>query len=505
MFDNLTSRLTGTLRKLTGKAVLTEANIKGAMGEVKRALLDADVALPVVNDFTARVRARAVGQEVTQSLTPGQAFIKIVQTELVTLMGAANEQLNLKVEPPAVVLVAGLQGAGKTTTVAKLAHWLKTSAKKSVMVTSADVYRPAAIQQLQTLAAEIGVPYLAAPAEPNSPAAEQTASQLPPTPGQAATSPVTIATTALQEAKRRFADVLLVDSAGRLAIDQPMMDEIRLLHATLQPIETLFVVDAMTGQDAATTASAFDAALPLTGVVLTKADGDARGGAALSVRHITGKPIKFIGMGEKVDALEAFHPDRIASRILGMGDVMSLIEQAEQKVDKKQADQLAQKLKQGRGFDLEDFRQQLKQMQNMGGVTSMMEKLPGMGAMGAMGAKGGLPAGAAQQVDEKNVTRMEAIINSMTPKERQRPDILNGSRKRRITRGSGTTIQDLNRLLKQHKVMQQMMKKAKGGGVKNIMRGLGGRSGQAASGFGGIPGLPATHSPKRGRGRRRFR
>lgn len=458
MFENLTERLSGTFRKLSGKATLTENNIQDALREVRRALLEADVALPVVKDFIDRVSNRAVGQEVSKSLTPGQAFIKVVQAEMQAIMGSANSELNLKSAPPAVVLMAGLQGAGKTTTVAKLARLLKTKEKKKVMVVSADVYRPAAIKQLETLASDIGVEFFTSDA-----------SQMP----------TAIADAALREARKQFVDVLLVDTAGRLAIDQQMMEEIAALHGQLAPVETLFVVDAMTGQDAANTAKAFNDALPLTGVVLTKADGDARGGAALSVRHITGKPIKFIGVGEKTDALEPFYPDRIASRILGMGDVLSLIEEAEQKVDKKKAERLARKIKKGKGFDLEDFKEQLTQMQNMGGVASIMDKMPGMGAM---------PPGAANMVDDSQFRRMEAIINSMTMRERVNPDILNGSRKRRITQGSGTQIQDLNRLLKQHKQMQKVMKKMKGGGMANMMRGLGGMQGKM--GPGGMPGMP---------------
>ena len=458
MFDNLTDRLSGTFRKLTGKGSLTEANIQDALSEVRRALLEADVALSVVKDFVTRVSLRAVGQEVSKSLTPGQAFIKIVQAELESIMGTANAELDLKAAPPAVVLMAGLQGAGKTTTAAKLARWLKNDLKKSVMLVSADVYRPAAIQQLQTLALEVDVAFFAS---------------------DSSQTPSAIAAAALAEAKRKFVDVLIVDTAGRLAIDQEMMGEIRQLHSQLNPVETLFVVDAMTGQDAANTAKAFNDALPLTGVVLTKADGDARGGAALSVRHITGKPIKFIGMGEKMDALEPFYPDRIASRILGMGDMLSLIEEAEKKVDKVKAEKLARKIKKGKGFDLEDFKEQLAQMQNMGGVASIMDKMPGMG---------GLPPGAAKMVDDSKFRQMEAIINSMTPRERTNPDALNGSRKRRITVGSGTQIQDLNRLLKQHKQMQKVMKKMKGGNMANMMRGLGGMQGGAGGGFPGGPG-----------------
>lgn len=452
MFDTLSERLSGTFRKLTGKAVLSEENIQDALREVRRALLEADVALAVVKDFTDRVSLRAVGQEVSKSLSPGQAFIKIVQAELEAVMGNASSELDLKAAPPAVILMAGLQGAGKTTSVGKLSRYLKQTAKKSVMVVSADVYRPAAIKQLQTLAAEVEVEFF-----------ESNEQQ----------KPGAIVSAALLEAKRKFIDVLIVDTAGRLAVDAEMMAEIGDLHALLKPVETLFVVDAMTGQDAAITAKAFNDTLPLTGVILTKADGDARGGAALSVRHITGKPIKFIGMGEKSDALEPFYPDRIASRILGMGDVLSLIEEAERKVDKAQAEKLANKIKKGKGFDLEDFREQLKQMQNMGGVASIMDKLPGMGA---------LPPGAAKMVDDSKFKRMESIINSMTPRERRNPDVLNGSRKRRITQGSGTQIQDLNQLLKQHKQMQKVMKKMKGGNMANMMRGLGGMRGMGGMG-----------------------
>lgn len=464
MFDNLTDRLSGTFRKLTGKAVLSEASIEEALKEVRRALLEADVALPVVKDFIDRVSLRAVGAEVSKSLSPSQAFIKIVQAELESIMGKANTGLDLKAVPPAVILMAGLQGAGKTTTVAKLAYYLKGQMKKSVMVVSADVYRPAAIKQLQTLAREVDVEFF-----------DSNESQ----------APSDIARAALSAAKKKFVDVLIVDTAGRLAVDADMMNEISSLHSQLNPVETLFVVDAMTGQDAATTAKAFSEALPLTGVVLTKADGDARGGAALSVRHVTGKPIKFIGMGEKIDALEPFYPDRIASRILGMGDVLSLIEDAERKVDKDKAEALARKIKKGKGFDLEDFKEQLKQMQNMGGVASIMDKMPGMGA---------LQPGAASKVDDSQFRRMEAIINSMTMRERINPDVLNGSRKRRITMGSGTQIQDLNRLLKQHKQMQKMMKKMKGGGMANMMRGLGGM--QGSGGPGGMPGIGGGKFPR---------
>ena len=453
MFDNLSERLSGVLRSLTGKSTLTENNIQEALSDVRRALLEADVALTVVKDFIERVRTKAVGEEVAKSLTPGQALIKLVQSELQSIMGSANEELNLKVTPPAVILVAGLQGAGKTTSVAKIAKMLKEQEKKSVLVVSADTYRPAAIQQLKTLSTDLGVNFF-----------NSDESQVP----------IEIVRGALLEAERKFFDVLIVDTAGRLALDEQMMNEIQRLHAELNPVETLFVVDAMTGQDAAITAKAFDDVLPLTGVVLTKADGDARGGAALSVRHVTGKPIKFIGVGEKADALEPFYPDRMASRILGMGDMLSLIEEAETKLDKKKAEKLARKIKKGRGFDLEDFKEQLKQMQTMGGASSIMEKLPGIGA---------LPPGASNMIDDSHFSQMEVIINSMTMKERSNPDVLNGSRKRRITAGSGTQIQDLNRLLKQHKQMQRVMKKMKGGKMANMMRGLGGMQGQGASGM----------------------
>jgi len=457
MFENLTDRLSHTLRSLTGKAKLTEDNIQESLREVRRALLEADVALPVVQEFIDKVKFRAVGQEVSKSLTPGQAFIKIVQAELQALMGVANDALDLKVTPPAVMLMAGLQGAGKTTTVGKLSLWLKNTQKKSVMVVSADVYRPAAIKQLETLAGEVGVTFF---------------------PSDTSQKPEQIVKDAIAEAKKQFVDVLFIDTAGRLAVDEDMMAEIKALHAVANPVETLFVVDAMTGQDAANTAKAFNDALPLTGVILTKADGDARGGAALSVRHITGKPIKFLGIGEKPDGLEAFHPDRVASRILGMGDVLSLIEDVEKNVDKQKAEKLAKKIKRGQRFDLEDFKEQLQQMNNMGGMANMLDKMPGLS---------GAQKAAAGMVDDKTFGRMEAIINSMTMKERRRPELLNGSRKRRITQGSGTSIQDLNRLLKQHKQMQKMMKKMKGGGMANMMRGLGGMGGGMKPPPGGFP------------------
>jgi len=461
MFENLTERLSHSLRGVTGQAKLTEDNIKDTLREVRMALLEADVALPVVKTFVDQVRERAVGQEVSRSLSPGQVFVKIVKSELEAVMGQ-TEGLNLAVSPPAVILMAGLQGAGKTTSVAKLAKTLREREKKKVMVVSVDVYRPAAIKQLETLAGEVDVTFF---------------------PSDIEQKPVAIVEAALREAKNRFMDVLIVDTAGRLHIDGEMMAEIKQVHAAAKPAETLFVVDAMTGQDAANTAQAFNEALPLTGVILTKVDGDARGGAALSVRHITGKPIKFLGMGEKVDALEVFHPDRVASRILGMGDVLSLIEQAEQKLDKDKAEKLAKKLKKGKGFDLEDFRDQLQQMNSMGGLGSMMEKLPMMG--GKMNAA---QMETAQTEAAKQFKRMEAIINSMTPAERRNPDVISGSRKRRIAAGSGSQIQDIGRVLKQHKQMQKMMKKVTGkGGMAKMMRGMGGMGGGMGGGGGMLP------------------
>lgn len=445
MFENLSDRLGRTLKNLRGQGRLTENNIKDSLREVRMALLEADVALPVVKEVVAHIRERAIGAEVMKSLTPGQALIKVVRDELTSMMGASNEVLDLSTRPPAVILMAGLQGAGKTTTVAKLARLLKEKEKKSVLVTSADIYRPAAIEQLQTLANEVGVDFF---------------------PSQTNQDPVDIANGAIEEAVKRTIDVVIVDTAGRLHIDDQMMEEIKRLHGAINPVETLFVVDSMTGQDAANTAKAFNDALPLTGVVLSKTDGDARGGAALSIRHITGKPIKFIGVGEKTTALEAFHPDRVASRILGMGDMLSLIEEAEQTVDKEEAAKLAAKFKKGKGFDLEDFRNQIQQMKKMGGVASMMDKLPGMG---------GLPKQAQGSVNDKEFGRLEAIINSMTMQERLRPDVIKGSRKRRIALGSGTQVQDVNRLLKQFTQMQKMMKKMQKGGMAKMMRSLGGK------------------------------
>ncbi|MDX1304580.1 signal recognition particle protein [Photobacterium sp.] len=442
MFENLTERLSRTLKNVSGRGRLTDDNIKDTLREVRMALLEADVALPVVREFVKRVKERAVGTEVSKSLTPGQEFIKIVQAELEMVMGESNEALNLACQPPAVILMAGLQGAGKTTSVGKLGKVLKEREKKKVLVVSADVYRPAAIKQLETLASEVGIDFF---------------------PSSADQKPVDIVTAAVGHGKLKFYDVVIVDTAGRLHVDDVMMDEIKDVHAAANPVETLFVVDAMTGQDAANTAKAFNDALPLTGVILTKVDGDARGGAALSVRHITGKPIKFLGVGEKTDALEPFHPNRVASRILGMGDVLSLIEDLERNVDKSKAEELAKKFKEKKGFDLEDFRGQLQQMKNMGGMMGMMDKLPGMSQ---------LPENVKDQVDDRMFLQMEAIINSMTKGERARPDIIKGSRKKRIATGSGTQVQDVNRLLKQFTQMQKMMKKMQKGGMKNMMRNM---------------------------------
>lgn len=448
MFDNLTQRLARTFKNISGKGRLTEDNMQEALREVRSSLIEADVALPVIKDFTEQVRTKALGQEVMLQLNPDQALIKIVHDELVHLMGDERALLNFKTQPPAIFLMAGLQGSGKTTTTAKLARYLKEEEGKKVMVVSVDVYRPAAIQQLELLAKQLDVAFY--PAQNNQ-------------------SPIEIAKNALDHAKKQFVDVLLVDTAGRLHVDVEMMGEIKALYQTLNPIETLFVVDSMTGQDAANTAKAFHDALPLTGVILTKTDGDARGGAALSVRAITGQPIKFLGHGEKIHALEPFHPERIASRILGMGDILSLIEEVERKADKDSQEKLAKKIKKGKNFDLEDFKQQLIQMNSMGGISSLMGKLPGMGQMSS------------QMMNEANDAAMNqtiAIINSMTPKERRIPKIIVGSRKRRIANGSGTQIQDVNSLLKKFEKMQKMMQKmTKPGGMKKMMRGLGGLTG----------------------------
>ena len=445
MFDNLSDRLSNTFGLLKGKGRLTEDNIKDALRQVRMALLEADVALPVVKDFVGRIREKAEGQAFTKSLTPGQAFVKIVHDELVRVMGEQNERLDLRTQPPAVVLLAGLQGAGKTTTAAKLAKHLIEREKRKVMLVSADVYRPAAILQLQRLADQVGASFHESSADEKA---------------------TVIAGRALDDARKQGVDVLIVDTAGRLHVDADMMTEVQAVHGAVTPVETLFVVDAMAGQDAVTAAHAFGEALPLTGVILTKTDGDARGGAALSIREVTGKPIKFLGSGEKVDALEPFHPDRLASRILGMGDVVSLAEQVQEQVDQDEADKLARKLKSGKGFDLSDLRSQYQQMLNMGGMTAMMDKLPGMG---------GLTQQVSKQAPDQMLKRQIALINSMTPRERRFPKLINGSRKRRIAQGAGLTIQDLNRLMKQHNMMQKQMKKLGKMGVKGMMRGLAGR------------------------------
>jgi signal recognition particle subunit SRP54 len=451
MFDNLSQRFEKIVRGLRGQARLTDDSIREGLREVRMALLEADVALPVVKDFLEHVRTRAQGKEVLESLTPGQMLVKVVHDELVALMGERNERLDLAARPPAVVLVAGLQGAGKTTTVGKLAHRIHGHEKKSVMLASCDVYRPAAIEQLERLAGQVGVAFF--PSRPEQ-------------------RPVDIARAAIEEARRKMVEVVILDSAGRMHVDDEMMREIREVHAAVNPVETLFVVDSTTGQDAVNTARAFDGALALTGVILTKTDGDARGGAALSMRAITGKPIKFLGVGEKLDALEEFHPARMASRILGMGDVLSLVEQAARTLERDKAEQLAKKVIKGRGFDLEDFREQLQQMEKLGGMASLMDKLPGIGQV---------PEAARAQMNDRQVGRLVAIINSMTPDERRKPDIIRGSRKRRIAAGSGTQVQEVNRLLRQFDQMQTMMKSlGKGGNLARLMQGLKGK----------LPGLP---------------
>ncbi len=445
MFDSLSKRLSGALDALRGQGRLTEEQVKDAARDLRMALLEADVALPVVRDFVDKVRTRALAAEVTQSLTPGRAFLRVVHQELTATLGGASESLNLRAEPPAVVLMCGLQGSGKTTTTGKLALRLREVEKKNVVVVSADVYRPAAVEQLRTVAGQAGVEWF---------------------PSQAGDRPESIVSAALAHAKKRFADVLLVDTAGRTTVDEAMMAEIAALHGAVKPVETLFVVDAMTGQDAARVARAFADRVPLTGVILTKADGDARGGAALSVRTVTGAPIKFLGVGEKLDKLEAFHPDRIAARILGEGDVLTLIEETVQKVDKEKAERLAEKVRKGRSFDLDDFREQLAQMQSMGGIASMLEKLPGAAQLQDR-LKNANP--------EKDVKRSIAIINSMTKKERRFPDHMKASHRRRIAAGSGTQVQDVNRLMRQFEQARDMMKKVAGGGMARLMKGLGGR------------------------------
>lgn len=445
MFENLTEKLSKTLRNLTGKGKLSAENIQETLLEVRTSLLDADVALTVVDGFIETLKTKAIGLEVDPSLSPGQFFVKLVNDELVQLMGEANQGINLQAKAPVVILVAGLQGSGKTTSCAKLAKYLQTQQRRSVMMVSCDIYRPAAIQQLNSVADQVGAAFF---------------------PSDTSQQPVAIVKNAIDAAKKAHKDILIVDTAGRLHVDQEMMAEVQQIHAACQPTETLFVVDSMTGQDAANTAQAFNTALPLTGVILTKVDGDARGGAALSIRQITGKPIKFLGVGEKLDALEPFYPDRIASRILGMGDVLSLIEEIERKVDKEKADKLAQKIAKGKGFDLNDLREQLQQMVNMGGMMSMMDKLPNMPGMPNIKASG----------IDKQFNVMIYVIDSMTKKERIRPAMILGSRKRRIAEGSGTSIQDVNKVLKHYDQMQKMMKKMSGkGGMQKMMRSLQGR------------------------------
>ncbi len=456
MFENLTERLSRTVQQLRGKGRLTEDGVRDTLREIRIALLEADVALPVVQTFIESVREKALGQEFLKSLTPGQAMVRLVHDELVQIMGAHNEALDLQAQPPVPILLAGLQGSGKTTTTAKLARLLIEQEKKRVMVVSCDVYRPAAIEQLKTLAEQVGAIFQ---------------------PSTTDQKPEDIAKDAMVAARQQMCDVLLVDTAGRLHVDKEMMAEIRRIHAAISPHETLFVVDAMTGQDAANTAAAFNEVLDLTGIVLTKTDGDARGGAALSVRQITGKPVKFLGSGEKTDALQPFHPERVASRILGMGDVLSLVEEVHRKVDHAKAEKLARKMRRGRGFDLDDFRSQMEQMQNMGGLGSLMDKLPGMS---------NLPERVKAQVDDFQTRQMIAIINSMTPQERRFPDVIRGSRKKRIAAGSGTQIQAINRLLKQYGQMQKMMKKMGKGGMAGMMRRMGRLQGQLPPG--GFPG-----------------
>ncbi|HSD36497.1 MAG TPA: signal recognition particle protein [Rhodocyclaceae bacterium] len=448
MLDNLTNRLAKVVKTLRGQARLTEDNISEMLREVRMALLEADVALPVVKDLIARIKEKAVGQEVIGSLTPGQALVGVVNAELTEIMGGSQATLSFATQPPAIILMAGLQGAGKTTTVGKLAKFLKEKHKKKVLTVSCDVYRPAAITQLQTVTGQAGAEFF---------------------PSDISQKPVDIAAAAIDFAKRHYFDVLLVDTAGRLTIDEQMMEEIKQLHAAVNPIETLFVVDAMLGQDAVNTARAFNEALPLTGIVLTKLDGDSRGGAALSVRHVTGKPIKFTGVGEKLTGLDEFHPDRMASRILGMGDILSLVEDARNMVDEEKAKDFADKLKKGKGFDLNDFKDQMVQMRKMGGLSSLMDKMPAQFAQAASQIKG--------DEAEKSMRRVEGIINSMTPKERTNPELIKASRKRRIATGAGVQVQEVNRLLNQFEQMQKMMKQFSKGGMGKLMRGMRGMKG----------------------------
>jgi signal recognition particle subunit SRP54 len=443
MLDNLTQRLAKVVKTIRGQARLTEDNISDMLREVRMALLEADVALPVVKEFISRVKEKAVGHEVIGSLTPGQALVGVVHRELTELMGGSNSALNLATQPPAVILMAGLQGAGKTTTTAKLGKWLHERQKKKILAVSCDVYRPAAIEQLKTVSAQAGIDFF---------------------PSASGQKPANIAAAALDYAKKHYYDILFVDTAGRLAIDEAMMAEIKQLHAQIKPIETLFVVDAMLGQDAVNTAKAFNEALPLTGVILTKLDGDARGGAALSVRHITGKPIKFSGVGEKLTGLEEFHPERMAARILGMGDILGLVEEAQRGVDHEKAQVLAQKLKSGKGFDLNDFKEQIAQMRKMGGISSLLEKLPAQFAQAAQQAGSG--------VEDKAIRRIEGIINSMTPAERAKPELIKASRKRRIATGAGVQVQEVNRLLNQFEQTQKVMKQFSKGGLQKMMRGM---------------------------------
>jgi signal recognition particle subunit SRP54 len=443
MLDNLTQRLARVVKTLRGQARLTDDNITEMLREVRMALLEADVALPVVKEFIARVKEKAVGQDVVGSLTPGQALVGVVHRELTELMGGQSAGLNLATQPPAVILMAGLQGAGKTTTTAKLGKWLKERQKKKVLAVSCDVYRPAAIEQLKTVSAQAGMDFF---------------------PSEVGQKPLDIALAALDYARKHYHDVLFVDTAGRLAIDEAMMAEVRELHAALNPIETLFVVDAMQGQDAVNTAKAFSDALPLTGIILTKLDGDSRGGAALSVRHVTGKPLKFAGIGEKLTGLEEFHPERMAARILGMGDILGLVEEAHRSVDQEKAQDLVRKVKSGKGFDLNDFKDQIGQMRKMGGLSSLLDKLPAQ--FGALAQQAGSGA------DDKSIRRIEGIINSMTPTERTKPELIKASRKRRIATGAGVQVQEVNRLLNQFEQTQKMMKQFSKGGMAKMMRGM---------------------------------
>lgn len=442
MWNQLTERFTNTLQKLRGVKQFTESNIQEAITEIRKALIEADVALPVVKKFIDSVSEKAIGQTVVKQVRATDAFIKLVQDELTAILGGETSEINLRAQKPVVILMAGLQGSGKTTTTAKLAYYLSHMQKKNVMVTSTDIYRPAALEQLAALAKQINVAHF---------------------PSTIHDKPIDIVRDAIDHAKKQFRDVLLIDTAGRLHIDDDMMHEIAEISRIAQPTETLLVVDSMSGQDAANVAKTFNEKLTLTGVILTKTDGDARGGAALSMRIITEKPIKFIGTGEKIEGLSAFHPDRVASRILGMGDIVSLVESVKEKVDKKEADKIAKKLQAGKRFDFNDFLAQLNQMKKMGSMQSLLDKLPGF-------AK--IPKGAADMMDDKIIVKMEAIILSMTAKERRFPALINGSRKQRIARGSGTTMQDIGKLLKQFEKMQKMLKRFGGNKMEKQMRQL---------------------------------